>query len=74
MHFRKVCQAAAVRMDLKNAGLEVSHLGQTLVAGEAASQVRIWRLPALVGDGLWRQWEEASKIIPQFPAWTVECC
>lgn len=62
-------------MDLKNAGLEVSHLGQTLVAREAASQVRIWRLPALVGDGLWRrQREEASKIIPQFPAWIVKCC
>lgn len=61
-------------MDLKNAGLAVSHLGQTLVAGEAASQVRIWRLLALVGDGLWWQREEGSKIIPQFPAWTVECC
>lgn len=61
-------------MDLKNAGLEVSHVGQTLVAREAAFQVRIWRLPALVGDELWRwQREEASKIIPQFPAWTVKC-
>lgn len=42
LRFRKISQAMAVRMDLRNAELEVSCLPQTLLAGEAGSQgVRI---------------------------------
>lgn len=42
LYFRKVSQAMAVRMDLRNTALKVSCLPQTLLSGESGSQgVRI---------------------------------